>query len=381
MACNTDFAPSERSSEKEIARRHQLLLKSEALALFDAIPIIVVVLDVNRQIVFGNAQFTSLIEGGSIEAALGKRPGEFLHCIHASIRPEGCGTSDFCSQCGAVRAIMQSLDGHKSIQECQIRRIALGREEALDLQVSAEPYTFAGEKFIIYSMIDISHKKRRQALESIFFHDVLNTLGGIRNLLEYIVLEKKSPCMEELQLVLDSSSRLIEDVFAQKQLMAAENDELKPYCQLMNAADVIQRVAMLYQTHEIGKDKHLVIAPASEEALLVSDQKLLARIAGNMVKNALEASEPGETVTLGCERRGGEVVLWAHNPAVMPKSVRLRVFNRSFSTKAQGRGLGTYGMKLLGERYLGGRVWFESSEESGTTFYIALPGGGLETLT
>lgn len=378
VECLTDFASAERSSEAEIARRHHLLLKNEALALLDAIPVIVVILDANRQIVFGNAQFTSLIEDGTIEAALGKRPGEFLNCVHAAEKLGGCGTTEFCTQCGAVKAILNGLDGRKDTQECQIRRLSNGREEALDLRVSSSPFVFAGETFTIFSMNDISHEKRRQALESVFFHDVLNTLGGLKNMVELVIQDQDSPYRDELGLIHDVSERLIEELTAQKQLMAAENDELKPCCQAMNAADVIRRISRVYQTHEAAQGKRLVIAPGLEEALLISDPALLERVVGNMVKNALEASSPGETVTIGCETRDGEIILWTHNQAVMQKNVRLRVFNRSFSTKARGRGLGTYGMKLLGERYLAGRVWFESCENSGTTFYLALP-GGLET--
>jgi sensor histidine kinase regulating citrate/malate metabolism len=55
------------------------------------------------------------------------------------------------------------------------------------------------------------------------------------------------------------------------------------------------------------------------------------------------------------------------------KSTQLQVFQRSFSTKARGRGLGTYSMKLFGEGCLGGSVWFTTSEAAGTTFSISLP--------
>ena len=35
-------------------------------------------------------------------------------------------------------------------------------------------------------------------------------------------------------------------------------------------------------------------------------------------------------------------------------------------------GLGTYSMKLFGEKYLKGKVWFESSKEKGTIFFIEI---------
>ncbi|MBM3132840.1 MAG: ATP-binding protein, partial [Chloroflexi bacterium] len=73
----------------------------------------------------------------------------------------------------------------------------------------------------------------------------------------------------------------------------------------------------------------------------------------------------------------GGVRFWVHNPTFMPREAQLQVFNRSFSTKGQGRGLGTYSMKLLTERYLKGKIGFDSSETGGTTFwawYPATPG-------
>jgi signal transduction histidine kinase len=57
----------------------------------------------------------------------------------------------------------------------------------------------------------------------------------------------------------------------------------------------------------------------------------------------------------------------------MPKEIQLQIFARSFSTKGQGRGLGTYSVRLLTEKYLKGKVWFKSSEKQGTTFYICIP--------
>ncbi len=100
---------------------------------------------------------------------------------------------------------------------------------------------------------------------------------------------------------------------------------------------------------------------------------LLLRVLCNMIKNALEACGKGETVTAGCARQDGHVEFRVHNPGCMPREVQLQVFQRSFSTKGTGRGLGTYSIKLLTERYLHGHVSFISTPEQGTTFSVRYP--------
>ena len=68
------------------------------------------------------------------------------------------------------------------------------------------------------------------------------------------------------------------------------------------------------------------------------------------------------------------MVFTVHNDQVMPDEIQLQVFQRSFTTKGQpGRGVGTYSMKLFGERYLAGKVSFTSREPEGTTFTLVLP--------
>ena len=58
----------------------------------------------------------------------------------------------------------------------------------------------------------------------------------------------------------------------------------------------------------------------------------------------------------------------------MPEAVRHQLFQRSFSTReGRGRGIGSYSVKLLTEKYLRGDVSFVSREPEGTTFFVALP--------
>ena len=44
------------------------------------------------------------------ESIYGMRAGECVDCIHAWEEKGGCGTSEFCSECGAVNAVMNSQE-------------------------------------------------------------------------------------------------------------------------------------------------------------------------------------------------------------------------------------------------------------------------------
>jgi signal transduction histidine kinase len=111
----------------------------------------------------------------------------------------------------------------------------------------------------------------------------------------------------------------------------------------------------------------------SQQVYFTSDPILLKRVLTNMVKNAIEASAEGHSVTIGSQLIDSKVNFWVKNENVIPDNVQLQIFQRSFSTKGISRGLGTYSMKLIGEKYLKGKVSFQSNEKTKTIFTIDLP--------
>ena len=113
-----------------------------------------------------------------------------------------------------------------------------------------------------------------------------------------------------------------------------------------------------------------VFAPALGLAL---DRVLLRRVLGNLLKNAVEATRFGGTVRARCAMDERTVEFAVNNEGTVPESVRLQIFQRSFSTKGEGRGLGTYGARLLTEGYMKGTIAFRSEEGEGTTFLARYP--------
>lgn len=370
------FAPAERAPIEEIDRQFTILSGHEIPVVLDAIPVISMVLNRCRQVVFGNRKFADVIGASDIREALGKRPGEAFRCVHAGAAPSGCGTGEFCVHCGAVRSILLGLAGRENVQECNINRDDGGKVEALDLRVSSTPFALDTENFIIFSITDVSHEKRRRSLERIFFHDMLNTVGGLQGLMEFLADEVHDDLRPDAQLIHRAMAQLTDEITYQKQLLAAETNELETNFTTLRSVDILEIVEATFQNTEQAKGKSLEVEDRCSALTFDSDPVLLRRVLGNMVKNALEASSPGAAVRLGCHPAGEWVEFRVQNDAVIPKSVRMRIFNRSFSTKGVGRGLGTYSIKLLTERYLGGAVDFTSSPGEGTIFRVRLPLGG-----
>jgi K+-sensing histidine kinase KdpD len=370
----TFFASPERADSKKLQSQNTLFKNNETLVnITDSVSQMLVVLNKERQIIYANKQFCELLSLSDSEY-LGKRPGEALNCIHSTQTTGGCGTTEFCSKCGAVNAILESQHGVKSVKECRISAI---NNDALDLKVSATPYTMKGEVFTIFVITDISNEKKRQILERVFFHDVLNSAGGISGLSSILPdIEDPNEVSELAGLIHHASEHLIDEIRAQRQLSAAENGELELDIKDFETISLLQQMADLYSKHEITQGKYISIDKNSEKFSFKTDPTLLKRVIGNMLKNALEASLPGSTVVLSAVKKGDSALFSVHNQNYIERDAQLQLFKRSFTTKGVGRGLGTYSMKLFGEKYLKGKVWFESKQTGGTTFFIELPANG-----
>ncbi len=368
----THFAAPERTDSVELNRQVSLFHNELLLAEFgDAVPNLMMVLNRQREVVYANKQLLDVLGVRSIDEIKGQRPGELFNCEYADNMPAGCGTSEFCQVCGAVGAILGAQDGSQSSQECHL----LTKENmAYTMQAWATPYIFEGNTYVIFLLIDISDQKRRQSLERLFYHDIMNSAGGISGLASILMRRKKpEDAIRTVSLIQGAADRLIEEVKSHRQLAAAERGEVEIDINTVESLRLMQDVANSYSEHEVANQRTIQINPASDNVEFATDVVLARRVIGNMVKNALEASSPGETVSLECLDDEDFVVFSVHNSCYMPKKLQLQMFQRSFSTKGAGRGIGTYSIKLFGEKYLGGRVSFTSSEENGTTFYLRLP--------
>jgi PAS domain-containing protein len=369
----TYFAPAGRDSPSEIRRKaaavQEVPLLRQAL---DAMPTMVMILNANRQIVAANATLLNVLDK-TIAEVVQRRPGEAVGCIRSAKGPDGCGTAEHCATCGAVQAVLESQkEEQKVVRECRILIETPEGAAPMDLRVTATPFRVKDDCFIMAALEDISQAKRLAILQRTFFHDVLNTAGCIRGFVQYLVGEEPVD-LEVRETLSELAERLVEAIGAQRDLVQAEVGDLQIQPVALPVRAVLDELRLQYSKHSAAAGRTIRLGHVWN-GVLVTDRQLLCRVLGNMLKNALEATAPGGTVTMDCQERHEGVMFSVHNAEVMPTEVRLQVFQRSFSTKGEpGRGIGTYSMKLFGERYLQGKVDFVSQMPDGTRFLLTVP--------
>lgn len=372
---DTHFAPAKRSTDEEIRNEFELVGSQIFFTeIFGTIAGIAAVIDSNRQIVFANDEFLSLLGMKSIESILGKRPGEVVSCIHSGDEPSGCGTSLACAYCGAVNAIMESQKtGKKSTKETRISTFVGGKQNSLDLNVTSTPIVLTGNVFYVLMLQDISNEKRRNTLERIFFHDLLNTVSGLNGILS-ILKEGTDPeeARELINISEEASREIVEEIVGQRQLRAAESGEMILKIEKVNAFELLSSAIKKIGLHESGQKRRISYSVRHGELNFETDKILLQRVLVNLLKNALEASPEEGIIEVGIEDLSNSLRFWIKNNGVMTEDIQLQLFQRSFSTKGNSRGLGTYSIKLLTENYLKGKVSFVSNETDGTIFRIEL---------
>lgn len=241
-------------------------------------------------------------------------------------------------------------------------------------------WTFDGKPLVMSGTHqDITMRKLAEEkldyMERIFLHDITNTAVALRGFANLMIEGSVDKEMEKkfLPSVSLLSNRIIDEINAHRQLTAAEEKNLVVRKENTDSLAFLTDLFNAYNRADMLESRELKMDEAAKSVNFLIDKTLLSRVVGNMIKNAIEASRPGETVTMGCFTKDNRIHFWVHNPAYMPETIQPQIFNRSFTTKGAGRGLGTYSMKILSEQYMQGRISFVSTNDEGTTFTADYP--------
>lgn len=369
----TYFAPAERATKRELAREIEIAASSPVMSgILKSVGGLIAILDEHRQIVAINDSFLRMLGISDVEQAMGLRLGEAVNCIYSARQPGGCGTSEYCSTCGAVIAMMTGMETKDTVErDCAVTVQDGWGTKDIVMKVRCQPVEVEATDFLLLFLQDITAQRQKAALEKVFFHDIGNMLTALVGASEMLAETDKRVLATTIN---KASKYLLKEVAIQRCLSQNELNSYQPAWTRVMVKEVIDDLKVFFTHHGLAHDKILLFPKVFSEKSVKTDMSLLLRILTNMLINSLEATAKESEVRLSVTERDDMVCFHVWNEQYIPDDIARRIFQRNFSTKSEeGRGIGTYSMKLFGEQVLNGKVSFTTSPDKGTTFTFEHP--------
>lgn len=369
----TYFAPPETTTDKELVAEIEIVANNPLVSgLLHSINGLLAVVDEHRQVVAANESLLQMLNIAKPAEVLGLRPGKILNCIHSEEEPAGCGTTKFCTTCGVAIAMVSSLDQNKPVERtCALSAKRGNKNVDVVLLVKSHPINIEQKRFLLLFLQDITLQHQRAALERTFFHDINNMVSVLLGGTELLTENNPSGLIRDIH---SASRRIQKEVEIQRCLSQNHASSYQPIRYEVTTEQIITELKSFFSTHPVTKTKNIIFQENAPSISIATDISLLSRVLCNMTINALEATKENGIVKLWFELKDGLLIVNVWNAQEIPEEIAIRIFQRNFSTKKQdGRGVGTFSMKLFGETYLGGKVDFTTSPEEGTIFRFSHP--------
>jgi signal transduction histidine kinase len=325
---DTFYATPERTDDTELAVEIEAVSQSSVVSgLLKSVAGLLAIIDENRQIVALNDSFLKLLGIDDPGATLGLRPGEALQCVHADDGPAGCGTTEYCSTCGAAISIVTSLGKDRPSERlCALSTLKDGHPFDMALLVRSQPITVESKKYLLLFLQDITRQEQRAALERTFYHDINNMLSMLVPASDMLVEDDSSELAATIR---QAAFRLHREVAIQRALSEDPLESYQPMWDEFTTDSVFNELISFFKNHPSALEKHLDIPDSHPTVRIKTDICLLLRVLCNMIINALEATEKGDAVRVWSEHGDGWLSFSIWNSRKIPPEVSKRIFQRN----------------------------------------------------
>lgn len=231
---------------------------------------------------------------------------------------------------------------------------------------------------------DINAKKDK--FFSIIAHDLRSPFSGLAGLTEILkssIRELPEEQVDKYLLLISQSTqnilKLLENLLSWAKSQTGKLEFLPTKIELKNLIlESLSIVSIAAKNKEID-----ITMEISEEDSIFADENMLNTIIRNLISNALKYTHKGGTIQIFSRvqkigTRTFSVIGVKDNGVGIPKDKIEKIFNieDNYTTngteKEKGTGLGLILCQEFAERH-SGKIWCESEENVGSTFYISLP--------
>jgi len=173
----------------------------------------------------------------------------------------------------------------------------------------------------------------------------------------------------------DRIDRIVKDLLDISQLQVGRLDLA------VDTIDLAQLAELVVDELAVTADRHRIRLVKADPVVVHGDQGRLEQVLVDLIDNAIRYSPKGGDIDVGVALGEHEVVVSVKDCGVgIPRDKQGSIFQRFYRAHANtpydygGMGVGLYISKEIVSRH-GGRMWFESEEGRGSTFYFGLPLG------
>ncbi len=206
-------------------------------------------------------------------------------------------------------------------------------------------------------------------------HEIKNPLTPMKLSIQYLQKANKSEAPNLKELTSNVAKTLVEQIDHLSKI-ASDFSQFahigNPRNEVLDLHDMLNSLTSLYSTME---NVQLNWNPSPGKVWVYADKTQMNRLFTNLLQNATEACRDQESCTIGIteERTESHILIRVKdNGEGIPEQMRSKIFIPNFTTKSSGTGLGLAMSKTIAEQAKG-RIWFETEENVGTTFFVELP--------
>jgi len=210
-------------------------------------------------------------------------------------------------------------------------------------------------------------------------HEIRNPLGSIAGSIQLL---RDNPALsdEDKQLcdIVQREAERLNDLVTDMMDLTRRRE---PVLTEVDLSSVAREVVALASTSGRGGSDVRVEYQGLERAEVRADSAQIRQLIWNLVRNAVQASNPGDVVVVSLESDPAGLVLAVadHGPGI-DEAARERLFDAFFTTRSHGTGVGLAVVKAIAEAH-GFSVEVDSREGRGATFRVhltspAAPGPG-----
>ena len=139
--------------------------------------------------------------------------------------------------------------------------------------------------------------------------------------------------------------------------------------------DLNETIHLLIQLYSVEGNLDLSWNPSESKVFITADRTHINRLFTNLIQNAQQSIPDGRIAKIVVSEKliENKVLISVQDNGVgIPDDIRSKIFTPNFTTKNSGTGLGLAMCRGILEECKG-NIWFETSIEEGTTFFIELP--------